>query len=253
MRKSSYIIIGVILSIFLVIGLVICLPATAQENDDLNPRRTVLMLRSVWRGDIITHVDTGGRKLVALTFDDGPDPRYTPQILKILDRYQVKATFFVVGENAKAYPDIVRKASLAGHEIDNHTYSHPELNRNTLSEVVAEIVGAQEVITGLTDQEPRYFRPPKKLYNHEVIKSAHANSLQVVLWSICVENKKCPTPEKMADRVLQLMRPGTIILAHDGRLPREKTVQALPKIIEGYQNQDYTFVTLSALIAAGEK
>lgn len=252
-RNTRVIIAGLILIIGLTIGLAVNLPATAQESGDLNPRLTALMITSVLKGDIITHVDTGGRKLVALTFDDGPDPIYTPEVLKILEQYKVRATFFVVGENVEANPGIVRKAIQAGHEIENHTYSHPQLNRGTMAELVAEIIGAQEVIKGLSGRDPSYFRPPKKLYNLQVINAAHASHLQVVLWSVCVENRKCPTSGKMAERVLKMMRPGTIILAHDGRLPRDKTLQALPMIIEGYQREDYTFVTLSELIAAGER
>jgi len=241
--------------VIILFSLLVAVPEilAAPTREDLNPRRTVLMLSSVWKGDIITQVDTSGRKLVALTFDDGPDPRYTPSVLAILKQYQVKATFFVVGENAEAHPGLVRQAIKEEHEIENHTYSHPELNRDTLAEVKAEIVGAQETIEGLTGRYPHYFRPPKRLYNQQVIKAAHASSMQVVLWTVCVENQSCPTPQKMAARVLKKMRPGAIILAHDGGLPRETTIHALPFIIEGYQEQGYTFVTLSELIAAGER
>lgn len=226
---------------------------TQTDSEDLNPRRTVLMLSSYLKGDIITRVDTGGNKLVALTFDDGPDPRYTPQVLAILKQYEVKATFFVVGESAKAHPGIIRDAVNGGHEIENHTFTHPELNRGTLAKVTAEIVSTQEELEGMTGRYPHYFRPPKRLYNQAVIKAAHAHDLQVVLWTVGVENRNCPTPQKMAARVLSRARPGAIILAHDGILNREKTVHALPAIITGYQELGYKFVTLSELIAADEQ
>lgn len=250
--RSLFIVIGII-SCFIIVPVTVAKVGSESEDEDLNPNRTMLMLGYYFNGDIITGVETGGQKLVALTFDDGPDPRYTPKILAMLKHYQIKATFFVVGENAHAHPGIVRQAYKEGHEIANHTYTHPSLNKNKLADVAAEIVSAQDLVEGMIGRYPQYFRPPRRLYNHQVIKAAHACNLQVVLWTVCVENHSCPTPEKMAARVLKRMRPGTIILAHDGLLPRDQTLHALPEIIEGYQSKGYTFVTLSELMAAGEQ
>ncbi|MGE5381518.1 MAG: polysaccharide deacetylase family protein [Methylocystaceae bacterium] len=252
MRKPrNYWIFMAVFLTFICLSLALEIYHPAWANEDLNLQRTVLMFPSVLKGDIVTRVNTGGQKLVALTFDDGPDPRYTPKVLNILKQYQVKATFFMVAENAEAHPGLVRQAIKEGHEIENHSYTHPELNRDTLATIDAEIVGTQEVLEGITGRYPIYFRPPKRLYNQHVIKAAHASRMQVILWTVGVENRRCPTPQKMAERVLQKMQPGVIILAHDGLLCRDKTVLALPAIIEGYQEHGYKFVNLNVLIAVG--
>lgn len=198
-------------------------------------------------GKVIYHGPTG-EKAVALTFDDGPDPRFTPQVLEVLARYKVRATFFVVGEQAERYPDLIREQAAQGHELANHTYSHPELTRISLPEVFEEIQKNQLTLLRITGASPAFFRPPKKLYNGEIIKLADKIGLPTVLWTVCIENRSVRTPEAMARRVVEHARKGGIILGHDGRLDRQKTVDSLPAIIEGYQKKGYKFVTLSELL-----
>lgn len=201
-------------------------------------------------GKLITHVDTNGPKLVALTFDDGPDPLFTPDVLEILKRYQLQATFFVVGENAQVYPELLIRMIEAGHELENHTYTHPDLSRANRLEIEEEIEKTDRVIYEITGTKAQFFRPPKKLFRRETIAIAEAKGYKTVLWSICVENNQAVTPLKMAQRVNKAAKPGMIILAHDGRLNRSKTVAALPLIIKEYQKKGYRFVTLDELLKA---
>ena len=187
-------------------------------------------------------------KIVALTFDDGPDPRFTPAVLDILKRYQIPATFFVVGQSCEKYPEIIKREQAEGHEIENHTYTHPDLTKDNALRTEEEIRKDQEVILGLTNRKSIYFRPPKRLFTNKTVDIAELNDYTVVLWSVCVEHHASKTVEDMANRVIKKASPGTIILTHDGRLDRTRSVEALPLIIEGYQKKGYRFVRLDELL-----
>lgn len=219
-----------------------------QEDSEIS--RVIYKTDSNLTEKLITHVDTNGQKLVALTFDDGPDPLYTPAVLEILKRYQLQATFFVVGENAQAYPELLLRIIAAGHKVENHTYTHPDLSRSSHLATGEEIEKTDRVIYEITGTKAQFFRPPKKLFRRETIAIAESKGYKTVLWSICVENNQAMTPLKMAQRVIKAAKPGMIILAHDGRLNRSKTVAALPLIIKEYQKQGYRFVTLDELLKA---
>lgn len=196
---------------------------------------------------VVTAASTS-RKVVALTFDDGPDPRYTPKVLKILADHNVKATFFVVGEDALIYPDLVKKEIHAGHEVENHTFTHPDLLKDTDLTPNEEIVWCHEVLTDLTGRSPIYFRPPRKLFDHEILKLVDIYGYRMILWTVCVENRHAGTPNAMARRAVRYVSPGSIILAHDGHLDRSRTVQALPIIIKDLKKKGYKFVTLEELL-----
>ena len=198
--------------------------------------------------DIIKSADTHGQKLVALTFDDGPDPRFTPVVLKILKEHNAKATFFVVGKAAEANPELIHAQEAMGCEIENHTYTHPDLLKDSQYMVSKEIAMDQNTIVSLTNSAPTYFRPPKALFNQQDVETAEKLGLKVVLWGVCVEHHRSKTPKAMALRVVRKVHPGMIILAHDGRLDRTKTMKALPIIIEKLQAQGYKFVTLNELL-----
>lgn len=199
--------------------------------------------------NIITKYDTGKEKMVALTFDDGPDATYTPKVLNILKKYNIKATFFVVGENVQAQPGLIRQEISEGHEVENHTFTHPDLVKDITISTEEEIIRTQHVIEAVSGRKPCYFRPPKGLFTDDTIDIAESNGYIVVLWTIGVEHQKSKTSKAMADRVIKAAKPGIIILAHDGRLDRTKTVNALPLIIKGYQKRGYRFVTLQELLS----
>lgn len=192
---------------------------------------------------VITEMETA-EKLVALTFDDGPDPRYTPQVLDILKEYDVKATFFMVGQNIEENLELALRVKDEGHQIANHTYTHRSLTKIPLSEVKTELEKCQEVLHSYLEVETSLVRPPRRHYNEEILQVIDDMNLQVALWSINLESKHAPTPEKMVKRVVKNLKPGTIILAHDGDVDRTLTVQALPDLIEKIKSKGYKFVTL---------
>jgi len=192
-------------------------------------------------------------KVVALTFDDGPDPLYTPRILSILKNAGVHATFFEVGQLVEKHPELTRLVIREGHALGNHTYSHPDLRLDTAGQVRQEIAGCDQAIANACGVHTRLFRPPKRLYDDQILEALRRGGYQTVLWSLTVEHKSTPTPMEMADRVVAKARPGTIILAHDGRLDREHTVAALPTTIEGLKNKGYRFVTVPEMIELIEK
>jgi peptidoglycan/xylan/chitin deacetylase (PgdA/CDA1 family) len=197
----------------------------------------------------VTYQLIAKEKIVALTFDDGPHPIYTPQILDILDQYQAKATFFMIGSRMEEYPDIAKEVSARGHLIGNHTYTHPD-NLRTLSpkELKWEIDQCQLSMQRIAGQNTYLFRPPRGILNQEIIKIVQDKGYTIVLWGICTFNRSAPTPEMMATRVINYAHPGLIVLLHDGRTDfRWKDVVATRLIVENLSRQGYRFVTLEEL------
>lgn len=188
-------------------------------------------------------------KVVALTFDDGPHPVYTPKILEILRRYNVKATFFLIGKRVEQFPQIAQQIISEGHEVGNHTYSHPnDLPKENWDKVRSEIEKCSTAIERVTGVRPKLFRPPKGFLNYKVLTLAQIEGYTLVFWTVSADHKDAPTPQAMAKRVLKFVHPGAIILMHDGRIPsRWKDVKALPLIIEGLKKRGYKFVTVSEL------
>lgn len=189
-------------------------------------------------------------KLIALTFDDGPHPIYTPQVLGILRRYKIKATFFLIGERVGRYPEVARQIVAEGHEVGNHTYSHPNgLPKKSLEAIKQEIEICSATIEQVTGIRPQLFRPPRGFLNYRMLTIAQLEGYTTVFWTVSADQKNAPTPEAMAERVLRLAHPGAIILMHDGRInSRWKDVKALPLIIKGLKKQGYKFVTVSELL-----
>lgn len=189
-------------------------------------------------------------KVVALTYDDGPHPVFTPEILRVLDKYNVKATFFMIGNRMEQYPWLVREIIARGHAIGNHTYSHPpDFKFNPADRIGFEIDKCEDVIRLLCGTSPRLFRPPKGLVSNSMLALATMKGYETVLWTVCADNHDAPTPELMAKRVISRVHPGAIILAHDGMYPmRWRDVAATPLIIEGLLKQGYRFVTVPELL-----
>lgn len=207
-----------------------------------------------WYESIIHSIPTKER-VVALTYDDGPSPVYTPEILAILDKYRVKATFFMIGREMERYPDVVRDVLARGHEIANHTYTHPaNIELDTTAQMIRELEQCQSVIEKMTGKKAHLFRPPRGLIDSTVFRIAQEEGYRTILWTVCADHHDAPTPEMMAARVFKLNRPGGIILAHDGSMiSRWKDVSATPLIIEGLKKQGYRFVTVSELLKLGSK
>jgi len=191
--------------------------------------------------------------VIALTFDDGPSS-YTAQVLDILARYQVKATFFVIGRNVEQYPDLARRIVAEGHAIGNHTYSHPLwAAMETSRHVERELDRAATAIQAATGIVPTLFRPPHGWRSPWMIRLARSKGYEVVTWSVSPDDWQRPPSQVIVERVLRQARPGAIILLHDGLEtkvgpPVQNTVAALPTIIEELQARGYRFVTIPELM-----
>ncbi|WP_054695394.1 polysaccharide deacetylase family protein [Syntrophomonas palmitatica] len=194
-------------------------------------------------------------KVVALTFDDGPYPQVTPQILDVLDQYHARATFFMIGERMEQYPEMVKQVANRGHVIANHTYNHPDdLKKLNNKQMENELDKTESVILSLTGQSFYLFRPPRGILNERLIKVINNKNYQIVLWGISADHHDAPTPEMMAARVVKHVHPGEVVLLHDGRFPgRIKDIEATRLILQELSGQGYRFVTLPELILMNEK
>lgn len=203
----------------------------------------------VWR--VKTH-----HKIVALTLDDGPDPKYTPQVLNILKQENIHCTFFLIGEKIQKYPDLAKEEVLNGNLIGNHTWDHPDLLKDTSGQDISEIERCEQEIEKICGERTYLFRPPKGMWDGDTFLAAHEIGYRMILWTVTVEHHSAKTPEAMAQRIINKVRPGMIILAHDGEphhaLNREKTMKALPLIIEGLKQKGYQFVTVEELLKKGK-
>ncbi|MGE5582145.1 MAG: polysaccharide deacetylase family protein, partial [Bacillota bacterium] len=150
---------------------------------------------------------------------------------------------------------VVAEVLKEGHQIANHTYTHPSnIEADTSSQVIRELDKCEEVIERMTGKRAKLFQPPRGLIDSTVFSIAQEEEYQTILWTVSADHHDAPTPQLMAERVLKLIRPGGIILAHDGTFPtRWKDVQATPLIIEGLRKRGYRFVTVNELLKMGTK
>src|SRR5712692_826153 len=185
---------------------------------------------------------------IALTFDDGPNPVYTPQILAILQAYKIKATFFDVGYLVKDYPNIVRQEFLQGHTIGNHSWSHPQLTRLSATGIFSQLVSTSDAIQSVIGTRPTIFRPPYGSFNRIVLSQAIRLNLSTIIWNNEAHDWATPGVNVIARRILNLAQDGGIILLHDGGGFRAQTVAALPIIITTLRQRGFTFVTIPQLL-----
>lgn len=182
-------------------------------------------------------------KVVALTFDDGPDPLYTGFVLDVLKEKGVKATFFVLGGNAKQNPGLLKRISVEGHEIGNHGYSHSY----TSSQFIRELIRTDEVVYQVIQQHTQFYRPPGGIVSKSVLEGVKDTGHVLTLWSIDSKDWQNPGSTRIERNVVKSSFPGGIILLHDGGEKREQTIQALSNIIEQLRQQGYRLVTVSEL------
>jgi peptidoglycan/xylan/chitin deacetylase (PgdA/CDA1 family) len=187
-----------------------------------------------------------GDRVIALTFDDGPDPVYTPKVLATLARYNVPATFFVLGRHADAHPDLVRQIVAAGHAVGSHSYSHTILRWVGAGEIAAELERTDDALVRAAGVRTRLFRHPGGMQGVLLPFSTKARGWQVVVWSVDPRDYAHPGAEEIARRVLAESHSGAIVLLHDGspegNESRAQTVEALPAILEGLRDRGYRFV-----------
>src|SRR5438445_8566464 len=201
------------------------------------------------------HQGAGGEHQVAITFDDGPDPRWTPKILDILKAANVKAAFFLVGVNAERYPGLVRRIVNEGHEIGNHTYYHPNLAHCWPEHIRLELNATQLLLETITGRATTLFRPPyaadtqpSQMSELMPLQIAQDLSYLVVLENIDPQDWAKPGADIILQRIKQQRRDGSIILLHDAGGDRSQTVAALPKILDWLQTRGDTVVSLSTLL-----
>ncbi len=187
-------------------------------------------------------------KKIALTFDDGPHNEYTPQILDILDEYGIKATFFVIGNNCKGNVEILKREISSGHEIGNHTYSHPHIAKIDTETLFGEIVKTEDILFGLDEKRPTLFRPPEGVYSKAVSEMLEKLDYIPVLWTVDTLDWKSPSAKKISDTVINNVFSGAIILCHDYVSGKSSTPEALKIFIPELINQGYKFVTVSELL-----
>lgn len=201
-------------------------------------------------GELVHRVDTT-EKVIALTFDDGPSPQYTDAVLAVLAAYHVKATFFVTGAEAGRHLTQTQKLVTAGHQLGNHSFSHPRMLLLSPNRIADEITQTDAAIRQAGYLDDIVFRPPygKKLFLLPWYLEKHHRL--TVMWDLEPESdaKLAKDARAMALHVIDNAKPGSIILLHVMYRSRETSRAALPLIIEGLQQQDYRFVTVHELLA----
>lgn len=195
----------------------------------------------IWHGSVRTNY-------IALTFDDGPDIKYTPQILDILKENKVKATFFLVGRKVEKYPEIAKRIVEEGHIVGNHTYSHTNLLLDRKKTVKKEIKRCEDAIVKNCGVVPYLFRPPYGFRTPLVYEVAEEKGYLVVLWSLSSHDWVSPGKERIINRVLKKSKNGAIILFHDSGGNRQQTVDALPEIIKQLKNKGYNLVGIPEIL-----
>jgi len=204
-------------------------------------------------GPVVLH---GRGHRVALTFDDGPNPAFTPAVLATLRAHRVRATFFCVGRAVRAHPELVRAIVADGNEIENHTLTHAHLNALfTRAALVREIGGGSDAIAAVTGRRPRFTRPPYGARDFAALATIRALGMRTVLWNVMLGDYAAPPPrEALLQTLLAQVGDGAIIVLHDGDLGRDdaggRTYEAAlaAPLIEALQARGYAFVTVAQLI-----
>jgi len=184
---------------------------------------------------------------LSMTFDDGPHPVNTPVLLNLLAKNDIKSTFFIIGSNVQRYPDLVKRMVDEGHEVANHTFSHPALNQVSAAEVDSQISRTQEAIVKACGVTPKLMRPPYGAFNNALISEMRSTyALTTVFWSVDPNDWKKPGASVVADRILSGAQKGSIILSHDIHAP---TIEAMYTALPGLKLKGFNSVTASQLIA----
>jgi len=190
----------------------------------------------------------GTEKKIALTFDDGPSKQNTREILAILKEYQIRATFFVIGENAARDPDRIKSIYQAGHEIGNHSYTHSYFTQISEENIRQEVQKTEAVLMEITGERPKLFRPPGGYYNEASCRILEEMGYQSVLWSLDTRDWSMPGADLVASKVEESAGAGDIILFHDLEDKRLPTPKALRRIIPYLIENGYEFVSVSEIL-----
>lgn len=190
-----------------------------------------------------TPAPTTGNKVIALTFDDGPGP-YTAHLLDILDQYGAKATFFLIGSKVSGQASVVRSIQARGHQLGNHSWSHPELPKLSVDQIAGEIDRTNEAIRQATGVKPSILRPPYGAVNGVVLEQLRLRNMSSILWSVDTRDWADRNSQIVCSRAVAGARPGAVILMHD---IHQTSVNAVPCILSSLKQQGYSFVTIQQL------
>jgi peptidoglycan/xylan/chitin deacetylase (PgdA/CDA1 family) len=186
---------------------------------------------------------------IAITFDDGPHPKNTPRLLDMLRERNIKATYYVIGRNVDLYPNVLRRTVSEGHEIGNHTYTHPILSKLSDSAVRDELTKCRDAVARAAGVQPRTMRPPYGALLQRQREWVRAElNYPTIMWSVDPLDWKRPGAGVITSRILSGTTPGAIVLAHD---LHAGTVDAMPATLDGLLSKGYKFVTVSQLLAMG--
>jgi peptidoglycan-N-acetylglucosamine deacetylase len=215
-------------------------PATDEMNEVPKPFRGTI----VYQGKLKTN-----EKVIALTFDDGPGPKNTVEILEILKKNNIKATFFMIGQMVEYFPKIAQQVAADGHVIGNHTWHHWYFQMDAAT-AASEIDRTADIIYKTTGKKTTLFRPPGGFLNNGLAQYARNQKYAVMMWSeeSGDAERRSPQVPMLVKNVLKYAKPGAIVLMHDGGGNRSRSVKALPEMIAGLKAQGYRFVTIPQLL-----
>lgn len=199
-------------------------------------------------GPTLCRVDTP-RRVVAVTFDDGPDPAATPALLDLLANRGVRATFFCVGRQLAQHPELARQIQAAGHQIENHSFLHsPWTNLFSVNRLKQDLQQAQDLIHRVTGRQPVFFRPPVGLTNLRVFRVARELELEVVGYSARGLDQTQRPPQSIVSRITRRLRPGAILALHDGGVPVDHLLAVVQLLLDKLQAEGYSLAPLGELV-----
>ena len=222
-------------------------PMMRPPDEPPRPHYSSADVPAAFRGQVVYDVTpANGEKVIALTFDDGPWIETTEDVLTILERFEVPATFFVTGRQVEQFPHLAQRIVMSGHAIANHSWTHPMENMDSET-AIRELEGTNRLIEQATGVRPALFRPPGGNLNTRLVDYAKRAQLAVMMWSSDSEDYYVSAP-LIVDNVLQSVRPGGIVLFHDGGGDQQATVDALPQLLATLSRLGYRFVTVPELL-----
>ena len=209
----------------------------------------ILLVTSVITVEAKNGFSHGARegKRIALSFDDGPHPTLTPHILNILDKYNITATFFMIGCNVENYPDVAKAVYQRGHEIGNHTFSHPHMKSLTQEMLRNEVLKTEQILKQNGISRPKLFRPPEGFRSTEQVNTLRSLGYQTIIWSLDTHDWQGRAAGEIVSSVLSGVQGGDILLFHDYTL-KQNTITALEQLIPKLLKDGYEFVTVSDLM-----
>lgn len=198
---------------------------------------------------MINEIPTSQR-VVAITFDDGPNPVYTPQVLEIFSEAKGKATFFMIGEQMRNHPDVVKQVCDQGHEIGNHTFTHPKLSELSLKDCLKEIEETEKLIEEMAGRKPVVFRPPYLDYNQDTVSLLQEMGYPMIgALNLEAQDWEQPGVGHILGKSRAVVKNGSILIFHDGYGDRSQTIEAVRMLVSELTLQGYQLVTVSELLA----